>query len=148
MGNGSVTSIGGAVSWSNYSDKRFKRNVKEDVPGLGFVMQLRPVTYNFDVTALDDHFNVPDSLRNSEFFVRSNAEKEAKIQTGFITQEVEEAALAMGFEFSGVDKPQNDNGVYSLRYAEFVVPLVKAVQEQQAIIKQLEARIEELENNE
>lgn len=35
----------------------------------------------------------------------------------------------LGFEFSGVDVPKEINGLYGLRYAEFVVPLVKAVQE-------------------
>ena len=34
-----------------------------------------------------------------------------------------------GFVFHGVEAPQNKNDHYSIRYAEFVVPLVKAVQE-------------------
>jgi hypothetical protein len=34
-----------------------------------------------------------------------------------------------GFVFNGGDVPENDNGHYSIRYAEFVVPLVIAVQE-------------------
>jgi hypothetical protein len=33
-----------------------------------------------------------------------------------------------------------------LRYAEFVVPLVQAVKEQQATIEELEAQIKELES--
>jgi hypothetical protein len=49
--------------------------------------------------------------------------------TGFIAQEVERAAAELGFDFSGVDKPKNERDLYGLRYAEFVVPLVKAVQE-------------------
>ena len=40
---------------------------------------------------------------------------------------------------------KNANDFYGLRYAEFVVPLVKAVQEQQKIIEDLRRRIEELE---
>jgi hypothetical protein len=44
-----------------------------------------------------------------------------------------------------VDKPQNEHSLYGLRYAEFVVPLVKAVQEQQKIIEEQKARIEALE---
>ena len=62
-----------------------------------------------------------------------------------VEQEVERAAQESGFIFSGVDAPDNTGDLYGLRYAEFVVPLVKAVQEQQAIIDQLKARIEELE---
>jgi trimeric autotransporter adhesin len=64
--------------------------------------------------------------------------------TGFIAQEVEAAANSVGFEFSGVDKPTNDKAKYALRYAEFVVPLVKAVQEQQTVIEAQNRKIEEL----
>ena len=55
--------------------------------------------------------------------------------TGFIAQEVEKAAHEVNYNFSGVGKPKDENGIYSLRYSEFVVPLVKAVQEQQKIIR-------------
>jgi hypothetical protein len=33
IGNASVTSIGGQVGWSQFSDERVKKDVKEDVPG-------------------------------------------------------------------------------------------------------------------
>jgi predicted RNase H-like nuclease (RuvC/YqgF family) len=66
--------------------------------------------------------------------------KAAELQTGFLAQEVEAAAESVGYDFHGVDKPKNENDFYGLRYAEFVVPLVKAVQEQQnMIIKQKSA---------
>ena len=39
------------------------------------------------------------------------------------------SANNVGYDFHGVDKPKNENSHYGLRYAEFVVPLVKAVQE-------------------
>ncbi len=55
--------------------------------------------------------------------------KEEQLQCGFIAQEVEAAATNIGFDFYGVDKPQSDKYLYGLRYAQFVVPLVKAVQE-------------------
>ena len=57
--------------------------------------------------------------------------------SGFIAQEVEAAAQNIGFQFSGVDIPQSEHGCYGLRYGEFVVPLVKAVQEQQVFIATL-----------
>jgi hypothetical protein len=73
--------------------------------------------------------------------------------TGFIAQEVELAAQNLGFEFSGVDAPKNSKDLYSLRYAEFVVPLVKAVQEleqqnrsQKLVIEQLSDRLMSLED--
>ena len=81
-------------------------------------------------------------------------QKETMQQTGFVAQEVEAAAKELGYDFSGIDKPQNDKGQYGLRYAEFVVPLVKAMQEQQQMIealitqnKTLLKRIETIERN-
>ncbi|HNU87209.1 MAG TPA: hypothetical protein PKJ94_02925, partial [Ferruginibacter sp.] len=70
--------------------------------------------------------------------------KEKILYSGFIAQQVEQAAKEAGYDFSGVDKPKNENDLYGLRYAEFVVPLVKAVQEQQSIIKQQQVQIDEL----
>jgi hypothetical protein len=46
-----------------------------------------------------------------------------------LAQDVEKAAKDLNYDFSGVDAPKNDKDLYALRYAEFVVPLVKAVQE-------------------
>jgi len=69
-------------------------------------------------------------------------EKEKMIQTGFIAQEVEQAAKETGYDFSGIDKPKNEKDFYGLRYADFVVPLVKAIQEQQTIIEQLRKQVE------
>jgi hypothetical protein len=125
IGNSSVTSIGGQVSWSTLSDGRFKRDIKENVSGLDFINQLRPVTYIVDTEAYDAFLGIPDSLRQKQ----SSARKAAIRQTGFIAQEVEAAINKTGFVFHGVEVPQNENDHYSIRYAEFVVPLVKAVQE-------------------
>jgi peptidoglycan hydrolase CwlO-like protein len=48
----------------------------------------------------------------------------------------------MNYNFSGIGKPKNGNNVYGLRYAEFVMPLVKGVQEQQLIIHDLQKQVE------
>lgn len=71
---------------------------------------------------------------------------EAKTQSGFIAQEVLQAAQDSGYDFDGVNKPQHDKDAYSIAYSQFVVPLVKAVQEQQAIITAQSAQINALEN--
>jgi hypothetical protein len=138
IGNSSVTSIGGYAGWSNVSDGRFKKNVKEDVVGLDFIVALRPVTYNLDMEAIAEFHHTPDSLRLWE----SEAEKGNIVQTGFVAQEVEKSAKELGYDFSGVDAPQNATDNYGLRYSEFVVPLVKAVQEQQEVIKAQNAEID------
>ena len=67
------------------------------------------------------------------------------VTTGFIAQEVEAAAKKLGFDFSGVDAPKNENDYYGLRYAEFVVPLVKAVQELSTLNAEKDKKIADLE---
>jgi len=61
--------------------------------------------------------------------------------SGFLAQEVEKAAKESDYDFSGVHAPRNEHDLYSLTYAEFVVPLVKAVQEQQHQIDELKSTI-------
>ena len=63
---------------------------------------------------------------------------------GRATQEVSEAAKEIGYDFSGVEIPNDESGLYSLRYSDFTVPLVKAVQEQQIIIDELKKENESL----
>jgi len=143
LGNNSVSTIGGYANWTNVSDIRFKAEIKEDVPGLDFILKLRPITYHLDMDAIAAFYETPDDLRLPE----SEKLKATELQIGFVAQEVEAAASSLGFDFHGVDKPKNDNCHYGLRYAEFVAPLVKAVQEQQEQIQMLLERIEELESN-
>lgn len=76
------------------------------------------------------------------------AENKGKIEyTGFLAQEVEKAIDKTGYSFSGLVKPTNDKEKYALRYAEFVVPLVGAVQElkveKDGEIEDLKATVEE-----
>ena len=42
---------------------------------------------------------------------------------------MEKTAKSLNYDFSGVDAAKNDEDLYGLRYSDFVVPLVKAVQE-------------------
>lgn len=117
-----MQSIGGYQNWTNLSDGRFKKEVKEDVLGLDFIKQLRPVSYYVDNKAVKDFLGV--ELEHEAI------DKQKRYQTGFIAQEVEATAKELGFNhFGGVDAPENEESHYGLRYAEFVVPLVKSVQE-------------------
>ena len=135
FGNSATVFYGGWANWSSFSDGRYKKNIKENVPGLDFINKLRPVTYNLDATGINDFLNrnrKPDSLASAVSKLamdKAFKEKEKIRYTGFVAQEVEKSAHELSFDFSGVDVPKNENDVYSLRYAEFVVPLVKAVQE-------------------
>ncbi len=128
LGNGSVTSIGGQVSYTTFSDGRFKKNIKQNVPGLAFINQLKPITYTLDITGIKQ-FKGEDKKDNTAIAKANDAQNEKTIHTGFVAQDVEATAKKMNYDFDGVDPAKNAKDLYGLRYSEFVVPLVKAVQE-------------------
>ena len=139
LGNSSITYIGGHSPWYNTSDARVKRNIKEDVAGLDFILNLRPVTYYFDKDKMDELNGIKDSSEYAEKYDINNIK-----QSGFLAQEVEQAANKVGYDFIGLSKPQGEVKTYSLSYAMFVVPLVKATQEQQKVIEQQQQTIDEM----
>src|SRR6266496_2504497 len=114
IGNILITSIGGYEPWTNLSDARFKKNVKENVPGLVFINQLHAITYTIDVTNLrnflgEDRQNETTTAegktvreKNSEadaLIQKGIQEKEKIIRTGFVAQQVEAAAKTIGYDF-------------------------------------------------
>lgn len=140
IGTATITSIGGFANWTNVSDGRFKTNIKENVVGLDFILKLRPVTYNLNIDAINEFYKISKEHR----LLSAEVLKRQELQSGFVAQEVESVAKAIDYDFHGVDRPKNDKSHYGLRYAEFVVPLVKAVQEQQLILENQEKEISEL----
>ncbi|HEY8897609.1 MAG TPA: tail fiber domain-containing protein [Niastella sp.] len=142
LGNSAVTVIEGQVAYTTPSDGRYKYNVKEDVKGLDFIMQLRPVTYQFDVQRFDAAMGSNTMVQPVSNALQASYNEAAAIRrTGFIAQEVEQAAIKTGYNFSGINKPKTDKDHYSLSYESFVVPLVKAVQEQNKQIDELKKTI-------
>lgn len=139
---------GGFGAWQNLSDGRFKRNVQEDVPGLAFITKLRPVTYNLDAAAVDEYTGVKEKMEAAgkipDWYAERIREVSQEKLTGFIAQEVEQAAKDAGYDFDGVQHPHGDRDHYTLGYATFVVPLVKAVQEQQVLIEEMRKEIDAL----
>ena len=114
--------------------------MKDNIPGLNFIMGLEPVSYNLNYKKKNRHHGFPDSLMTEQEYQKAYE----RVQNGFLAQDVESLADSLNFDFHGIDKPQNDHSSYALRYAEFVVPLVKAMQEQQAIIEELKKKIKTL----
>ena len=99
---------------------------------------LRPVTYHYDINKEQEILGRKDT---------ANWQRKYDIEkipfSGFIAQEVEAAAHKANYDFSGIDR----NGrILGLRYAEFVVPLVKGMQEQQQQIEELNLKIRQFEN--
>ncbi len=119
IGNGAVTIIQGQVAWTFPSDRRIKSNIIDSPLGLDFIKTLRPVSY----------FKNNDENKKTEY--------------GFIAQEVEEALNNVGDKNNGVVYIDPD-GNYSVRYNDFIPITVKALQEQQALIEQLQKANAEL----
>jgi trimeric autotransporter adhesin len=141
IGNSSVTSIGGQVSWSTLSDGRFKQDLKEDVSGLGFINKLRPVSYTVDTQKLNT-FLGKEEQEVTKIAAAVRAKGVSRRQTGFVAQEVEKVVKEANYVFNGVEAPKNEGDHYSIRYAEFVVPLTKAVQELSAMVEAQKEAIE------
>ncbi len=120
-GNGNVTNVNG--SYGAISDAKLKENVVEATPKLGKLNQVRIVNFNI----------IGDKQK----------------QIGVIAQELEQVFPGMVEETSDTDKEGNDLGTTtkSVKYSVFVPMLIKAIQEQQAIITALTARVEALESN-
>lgn len=123
IGNTAITSIGGQVGWSTFSDRRLKSDIEECKLGLEFITKLKPVNYTYKAKG-----------------------QENTIYSGLIAQDVEKILNGLNTDFSGLVKPKNKNDFYSIRYAEFVIPLINSVQEQELKITDLEEKNQELNN--
>ena len=128
-GSGNIGASSGTNIY-NASDVRLKQNITSISGSLNSVLALNPVKFNW----VDD-------------FVPS---ENGKDMLGFVAQEIQtivpEAVESFGADSIFVGETEIDN---PLRVNEkFLIPvLTKAIQEQQAIIDGLIARIEALENN-
>ncbi len=147
IGSSSMTSIGGQVSWSTFSDGRFKENVKSDVPGLDFILELNPVTYNVNHERLEAFVMGKEDDDSDETARRESRDENSIRHSGLIAQEVEEVLKEGNFQTSIVETPQNENDPYGIRYAELVIPLIKAIQELSAKVEEQQKLIENYSSN-
>jgi len=110
------------------SDEKFKENITPLNKGLEIVNKLKPVTFNF----------IPDTKNNFSEYE----------EVGFIAQDVDRALSTETFAKSIVKSADDSEPTSTMGLAtQNLIPiLVKAIQEQQALIKALEQRILILEN--
>jgi hypothetical protein len=120
---GSSTGTAVIIDASGYlrassSSRRYKENIKPIDVGLDSVMQMQPVKYNL--------------------------KEGGAAQVGFIAEDFPEARLV---NYSMVDPTNAEKGeqIESVNYNNLTAILVKAIQEQQALITQLTDRIAALE---
>jgi hypothetical protein len=112
LGNGSVTVIEGAVSFTAVSDSRIKKNIVNSTYGLATVLQLRPVEYNLNSNDLK--------------------------QVGFIAQEVQKLVPEV---VTGKEGDLSKGEILGITYSNLVPVLTKAIQEQQKQIEDQNAKI-------
>ncbi len=139
FGGTSTTWNGGNVTWSTYSDERVKKDIMADVKGIDFINRLRPVTYYRDIHAMT---KLTGNKETGDYPGKYDIEK-IKF-SGFLAQDVVKAAADAGYDFSGVTRPRNEHELYTLSYESFVVPMVKAMQEQQAMIVSLQHELQQV----
>jgi hypothetical protein len=128
IGNGSTTYLYGPI-YITTSDGRFKKDVKENVPGLDFINSLRPVSYEYKSYELQKFLLQKDPKKLAELKPTDFNDAESRTHLGFIAQEVEKIMNDKGYEGDIVKKPVNAQDNYGLAYSEFIPPVVKAIQQ-------------------
>jgi hypothetical protein len=117
------------------SDARQKNTITDSDLGLAFISSLRPVSYKWDVgrnvVSKDDEGNDVITPRAG-----------VRTHYGLIAQEVKEALGDKDFGGFIHDSETDEMG---LRYDQFISPLIKAIQEQQAMIDELKVKVAALE---
>lgn len=139
LGDGSfrwteVFAINGSI---NTSDQRLKTDITTSNLGLSFINRLRPVYFRWIV----GHY---DLERQPDGSFKTIPVPGVRHHYGMISQEVKAALDAEGVtNFGGwcLNDPADPNSLESLRYTEFISPMIKAIQELSAQVKTLQAEV-------
>lgn len=141
----------GPNQYINTSDENLKTDILDSTLGLGFVLDLRPVSYKWIDTGDGD-----PGVRTHHGFVAQEVETllgaDASTTAMWINQEIpaQDEQPAM-MHVNGVDEiraaiPATEARTeQGLRYGELIAPMVKAIQELSAKLEIAEARIAVLE---
>ena len=122
------------------SDARDKLDIEDSPLGLDFIMKLRPRKYRMN--SREAYF---EQGKERDFTATNDGSKAGKRpHYGLVAQEVKEVMNDLGVDFAGYLDSKIDGGedVLSLGYAEFIAPMIKAIQQQQHMIEQLQKEIE------
>jgi hypothetical protein len=119
------------AAWTRTSDVRKKRNIKDDTLGLDFINDLRPITHQWKPSN-----EFPQEWQ--EYSEKNNMDLDA-VMHGFIAQEVKEALDKAGVDtFSGWK--ERTDGSQVIAREMFIMPLINAVKELSAKVKELESK--------
>ncbi len=126
------------------SDARDKLDIEDSPLGLNFILKLRPRKYRMN--SREAYF---EKDKERDFTAPNDGSKARKRpHYGLVAQEVKEVMNELGVDFAGYLDSKMDGGedVLSLGYTEFIAPMIKAMQQQQAIIEQLQKEVEALKS--
>jgi hypothetical protein len=147
LGDENVTDCYIQADWNIASDQRDKTDFTALDLGLDFVKALAPVTYKWDKRSKYGDKTAPDYDLLAQ--TPDGTHKEDWLDIGFKAQEVEALEIAAGYDKDNKTNLTTSHGAdgkqMSLQYSKFVPILVKAIQEQNALIEALTARITTLE---
>jgi len=134
-----VYAVNGAIQTS---DRNLKTEITNSALGLDFVKALRPVSYKW--ISGGKHFEyAEDDLTKSNPTITDVAGK--RNHYGLIAQEVKEVLGDTDFGGWVSEDVTDENAKQSLRYDQFIAPLIKAVQELNAEIETLKTKVAALE---
>jgi len=136
-------SYASSASWTQTSDERLKKNIADDSLGLSFINDLRTVTYKWKPLAeLDDSLIRKNPVTGES--VQGEKDTEQTFH-GLLAQEVKAAMDTAGCTTFDGWTEESDSGIQGVSREQFVIPLIKAVQELSAEIVNLKSRISDLE---
>lgn len=119
-GDGTIFAVNTTVQ--SISDERLKENISASTDGLNIISNLNPVRFDF----------------------KNGYGNNKKNQLGFVAQEIEQVFPEAVDVWGESDEPNNP--YKSVGTTALIPVLVKAIQEQQSIINDLQTRITQLEN--
>ena len=102
---------------------------------------MRPVDYKWNYRS--DYKTWNDSTRSFDEVINDGSKTRTRYHHGLIAQEVGEVIDETGIDFGGYQDHKVNGGddMLSLGYTELIAPMIKAIQEQSAMIEELKKEI-------
>jgi hypothetical protein len=143
LGDSAIAELHCQVSLSVASDERDKTDFTALDLGLDFVKGLKPYTFKWDKrTNYVDWDKNPDT--DLLKITNNGTHKEAELDIGFKAQDVEKLEKSAGYNRTNKTNLtyalSPDGKQYSMKYEKLVPVLVKAIQELEAKVAELESK--------
>jgi hypothetical protein len=123
----------GDSTWTRSSDRRRKRNIKDNTLGLEFINKLQTRTFQMK----------PQNELPKEWvsYSETNRYDTEKVHIGFIAQELKELIDEYNAPNEVASWSEDDDGMQRAGETKLITPLIKAVQELSAQVEELKAKL-------